>query len=112
MTELCMSATADENLTLLSIKGDVNAVTVGRLLQCGIGYLLGPGDALAVDLAQVTSIDAVGVDALLQVGGVAAQVGRKLVFLKPPPSVRQILTTCGLDRAFEYVDDVSNDIET
>jgi anti-anti-sigma factor len=112
MTALSITASRQADLTALGIAGEINVRTAEQLAQFGINHLLEPGNAVALDLANVTSIDDAGLEALLRLRTVAAHVGRQLLLLQPPKCVQQILTTTGLDAIFEQVDDITNGIDT
>ncbi len=106
-------------VTILSIKGEINAETSDQFLAAARQAYEGGACDLLIDLGQVTYISSWGIRALSEVYSMlrgrageddraaagAGAVSKHLKLLNPTPQVRKVLETAGLDLYLESFTD-------
>ena len=84
----------------LALHGEIDAATARN----GIALLMNaspcPGDAVTLDLSDVTFIDSSGVSMLLKIRSYLDAMGCQLALAHPSPPVVRVLTLLGLTEQF------------
>ncbi len=85
----------DDGVAVLSFRGGLVRETVEAVRSELAGLLASPGPMIAVDLTEVTYIDAAGISALLDVVE-SLPPRRRLALICPAGGVRRVLDLIGL----------------
>lgn len=86
-----------EHATVVTLTGELDAHTAGRLRTLMAEQLLaGPGN-LVLDLSGLEFVDSAGLAALIAADKGTRRAGMHLVLAAPGPSVRKVLSLTGID---------------
>lgn len=69
-----------------------------------IAHLVAPEDRVFIDFTEVTSIDTVGLDALIRSSAHARAAGAGIILRGLPARAHRLLVRCGVDSEFGYAD--------
>ena len=86
---------------IVSVGGEIDLVTMPRLLRELVRPLYPPVSTLVVDLADVTFIDSSGIQALVTARSAAVTVGTRFMLSSVPPIIRQRIHVLGLADLFD-----------
>jgi anti-sigma B factor antagonist len=92
----------------IRLSGELDLGTTPQLKQAVDAYAR-IGQTITIDLREVTFVDSMGMAALLRVRHRASSRGACLRLVKPPPAAWRVFTLTGLDRVFDWVDDLPAD---
>ena len=93
--------TADKELPIIELEGEVDVYTAPQLKQQMISILEGGAKELVVDLAKVDYLDSTALGVLI--GGLKRMRERdgNMVLVCPSPRIRRVFEITGLDKIFD-----------
>ena len=110
--ELDLSTTIQGSCAVVSVVGEIDLGTAGRLSEAAVAAVQQIGPNLVLDLSGVTFMDSTGLKVLLAVHKRAELSGGRLVLAGPTRSVDRIVKITGFDQTFAVCDDVESAIAT
>lgn len=96
----------DAQLTVLSVRGEIDALTTPRLEAELDGLLADPPERLVLDLDGVTFLASSGLAVLIRAAQVVGEHGRRLRLVVGTRAVRRPLQITGSDQLFDLYDDL------
>ena len=95
---------AEETGVTLTVSGEIDIASVGRLEQARATALAGRPSRLLIDLRRVGFIDSSGLRFLLETDRLSRSAGWELQLLRPAESARKALILTGADKQLPFVD--------
>ena len=89
---------------LVTLGGELDVLTAGAALRELLEQCAESGRHVVLDMSQVTFIDSAGIGLLVKTHRRLADIDRRLVMLRPHPSVRRIIELTGLDQVLLVAD--------
>jgi anti-sigma B factor antagonist len=103
---LSIQARREPGYVIVSVAGEVDIATVGRLRE-HLSALVAGGLPLVADLDQVSFIDATGLGALVAAARQAAAQGVSLCVVCAQPQTRRLFRLTGLDHQIPLARDLA-----
>ncbi len=110
MTSRSTSTGRDPGLAVLSVRGEIDALTTPRLESELDELLADPAERLVLDLGGVTFLASSGLAVLIRAAQLAAEHGRRLRLVVGTRAVRRPLQITGSDQLFDLFDDLDSAI--
>ncbi|MQY04979.1 STAS domain-containing protein [Actinomadura macrotermitis] len=86
-----------DSCTLLRIQGEIDVVSRARFEESMLG-VLDAGQAMIVDMRQVTFCDSTGLNAIVSANRRAAERDVPIALVAPPPRVERVFHITGIDQ--------------
>ena len=98
------TSSLQDGTSLVTLGGELDLATAGAELEELLEECTENACHVVLDMSQVTYIDSTGLGLLVKTDKRLSAAGRRLVILRPHPSVRRILEITGLDRHFRVAE--------
>lgn len=100
-----LTVTVSPDAALLTLSGEVDVNTVPGWQEMATEALQHKPSTVVVDLSAVTFMDSSGLGVLAVLVRATRGTGATLYAVRPCPVVRRVITVCGLDGYFTFVDE-------
>jgi anti-sigma B factor antagonist len=108
---LDISVRRERGVAIAAVRGDIDISTVSELRETLV-TLAGSGEAVIVDLSEVTFIDSTGLGALIGAYRQAVASGSSLHAVCAQPQARKLLWLTGVDRRIPVADTLEGALQS